>query len=355
MSRGMSPRLGLIFIQTTNNKPKMKTSDSNCRLFLCIFLIAFVCSFRITALTVENPRSDGDIKDEIVALEKHITYRQERLAELVNDMLALDQRSEKRIGQILDALTKSTDSQESKSNVAITKQQAIEALKTCSEHYKSRRKSLKMEVMQRSPRITREELFKDIGRFDNRIDNRLEQVIAITNSMQLHQDYEKYRGYEGYNLWRNDRYYQNRKEVVRTEKEREQLLEEIRSDIEAVERRTREIRRILESKVTPQYRVMLMDELEVNYEKIEKRQEHISKLAFPKKPQTTPVGRAQAINIGTVVGNMATDLDRDCRAIWRTYAEINRERESLKQLRERLAVNLGELETRQAKPTKKKG
>jgi hypothetical protein len=167
--------------------------------------------------------------------------------------------------------------------------------------------------------------------------------------MQLHQDYEKWRGYEGYGLWRNDQYYHNRKETRRTEDEREQLMEELQDNIEAVELRNREIRRILEAKITPQYRVMLMDELDGNLDKIEQRREHIEKVAFPDEPQTNPVGRAQAINIGSVVGNMAEDLDRDCRTIWQTYIEINRERQALKQLRERLTASFAELELKDAK------
>ncbi len=322
----------------------MKNINKSYKQLLLTSLFLVVLATRTEGLAGVESNPPETLNQKINTLKQHIAYREERLSELTSDMLSLDVRTEKRVDTILKSITTVTDSLDSKTNVARTKQDAIVALKACAERYKDRRKSLKMETLKRNPRISRNDLFEDIDHFDNHTDTRIKQIISIVNSMQQHQDYEKWRGYDGFYLWRNDNFYHNRQEVLYTEKERKKLTNELRNDIEAVERRNREIRRILESKITPQYRTMLMEEMDKNLAKIDTREANIEKIAFPDPPKTKPVGRAQAYNIESVVGKMAHDLDRDCRIIWQTYIEINRERQALKGLRAKLAIYLAELE-----------
>ena len=62
----------------------MKSSNTNYRLLRCMLISAFIFGNINAALAEPDSRSTENIKEEISALEKHIAYRQERLAELVN-------------------------------------------------------------------------------------------------------------------------------------------------------------------------------------------------------------------------------------------------------------------------------
>lgn len=311
---------------------------------LCLGLIpaAFVANAEDKA--EPDSRTRAEIQGEVDVLNERIARREERLTELTNDMLAYDQRTETRMGEILTSIADVTDSVESGTNIARTKQDAIGALKECAQHYRDRAEALKRETMQRKPRITRKELFDDIGRFDQRVEERIDQIIMLVNSMQLHQGYDKWTGENGFWRWRDPRYYHNRRETSYTEREREQLLGELEEEIRTLQTRNREIRSIVETEITPQYRVMLLDELDDNVAKIERRQGQIVAVSFPDQPKTKPAGRAQGYTIDSVVEDMAVDLETDCQAIWNAYREITRERQILKILRDELAENLAQLE-----------
>lgn len=290
--------------------------------------------------------SPDQLKKSIATLEQHAETRELRATELTNDIMSMDTRIESRIDRIVKMLEGVTDGSESQVRVAQLKQRAIEGLKNTIEYYDQKRRGLKSETMERDPKITRETLFSDIGVFDNRIEKRVNQILELAESMQSHEDYEKWRTVNDDSYWgwggyreRNPKYYENRKQVVQTEKTRKQLTEELNGSIDRLDRRNREIRETLKKNITDQYREMLTTELDQNTELIESRQIQKEELTMARDPNTEAIGRDQALGIESMIEDMAEDLRRDWDSLFRIYAELNQERIALKTINDQLAKN----------------
>ncbi|MEM7147021.1 MAG: hypothetical protein AAF591_18015 [Verrucomicrobiota bacterium] len=296
-------------------------------------------------VTVIEGHSPEEVAARIAELQTYLTHRQERATEITNDMIALDDRIEGRIEKIVGMLDGITDSLESSRRVAQMKKEAIAALENTINFYDQKRRSLQEETRQRNPRISREELFSDIGKFDDRIDKRVNQMLDLAKSMQSHKDYDKWNvAYggggglwgDGYYRTRNPRYYQNRQEATNTQQEVKQLVEEIKVGIDRLQRSNRDIEEKLKANITPQYRAMLEDELTRNNGIIETREGQMEDLVMSQDPDTKTVGRNQALNIESMIHDMASDLSQDNNHLFALYHELNLEREAINQINHKL-------------------
>ena len=124
-------------------------------------------------------------------LERHIGEREERMGELAQDIVALDTRVERRIDRIVEMLQKSKDSKSSKVTVARTKEKAIEGLSKTIEYYDQKRRALR-EQLRKETTIPREALTGDVYKFDEKVEKRVEQIIALTKSFTESEDLKKY-------------------------------------------------------------------------------------------------------------------------------------------------------------------
>ncbi|MEM8955669.1 MAG: hypothetical protein AAGD22_16060 [Verrucomicrobiota bacterium] len=325
----------------------MKTSPIALTLSLGLTLSAFTQTETETVteeVTVVEGHSPEEVAARIQELETYLTHRQERATELTNDMIDLDDRIENRIGKIVGMLDGITDSLDSAQRVSQMKKAAIAALESTIQDYDRRRQALQEETRQRNPRISREELFSDIGKFDERIDKRVDQMLDLAKSMQSHKDYDKWSvvygggGWwdDGYYRSRNPRYYHNRSESRNTQQEVKQLVDEIKVGIERLQRSNRDIEEKLKANITPQYRAMLEDELERNNGIIETRESQMEDLVMSQNPDTQTVGRNQALNIESMIQDMAEDIEHDNNALFQLYHELNLEREAINQINQKL-------------------
>ena len=126
----------------------------------------------------------------IVNLERHITERDERLAELAQDIITLDARVEKRVDRLVDVLKQSKDSKDSKVSVARTKEKAIEGLTKTIQYYDGKRRGIKELVREESP--IRDTLIGDVKKFDARIEKRVAQIVELTKSFTESEELKKY-------------------------------------------------------------------------------------------------------------------------------------------------------------------
>ena len=76
---------------------------------ISILSLAFVLAPFANAQDERTPDLE-ERRLSVANLEQHIEERNERLAELADDIITLDTRVEKRIDRIVEVLTKSTDS-----------------------------------------------------------------------------------------------------------------------------------------------------------------------------------------------------------------------------------------------------
>lgn len=306
----------------------------------------FAATFAIGTITAEEAPSRSATEARIATLEKQIEAREKRATELTNDMLALDDRTETRVDSILQSLEGISDSRETQDKVADIKRKAMVALRTCTKHYESKRKAVSEEIKKTDPRVTREDLFGDLGKFDDRIQKRIDQVIGLTSSLQQPEDYERWSFKHQSGLGsigdddapRDPNFYRNRRIAKKTGKMREKLESEFKASITRLDKENRELGKLLAGDVSEEYREALESEIEANQKRIDGLQADIADVTAPQKKETTPIGRKQKGTVENLVRDMAEDLERDCDAVFRIYRELNQERKALRNLR----VELGE-------------
>ena len=316
----------------------------------CAALLTVILLNSSTAQDVASPVGEPptieELKKSVADLEKQIAARQERATELTNDMLALDTRVEKRVDGIIDSLDEVTDSRETRDKVEEVKRKAMVALRKCTKHYETNRNAVRAEIEKDDPRVTREELFKDLGKFDQRLGKRVDQVVELIGSLQQPEEYERWSykhdsglgGYGSDDDTRDPNFYGNKRASKRTKRMRDQVQKELRESISRLDSQNQAIRNRLDGDVSPEYKKVLEDEQTANQDRIDALELSITKLTIPEESNTTPIGKKQGKVLDTLVRDMAEDLERDCDSIFRVYRELNQERKALKVLGERRDV-----------------
>ncbi len=282
-------------------------------------------------------------------LERHIENRERRIAELTQDIIRANERIESDIDSILSELKKVTDSNDSQTNVARIKEKVIAGLIKSIEVYDQKRRAARTEAMKKQPKIDRDTLFGDEGKFDERIEKRVGQILGLANTLEEDKDYQRWLvEYRGSRRWgrnndrsyrRNPDYLRNRKEGARTKTMKKELATELEASIKRLDTANRSIKEKLKLKMTDDYRQLLTSDLERNEGLISEREKQIEELLADNSAPTTKISRDRAHDIGHMIEDMADDLRREFNGLFATYAELNLEREALKKLRDRLAAS----------------
>ena len=108
-------------------------------------------------------------------------------------MVQLDTRIEKQVEDLVKMLSGLRDSQESRTKVTQLKKSAIEGLKRGIELYAKKRKEIREMV-----RTGGDEALVDLGKIDQRILKRVDQIAELTKSIPTHDDVEKYQSDGGH-------------------------------------------------------------------------------------------------------------------------------------------------------------
>jgi len=94
----------------------------------------------LNAQEATSSMSMEERKASVVQLTKNIEAREERLQELVSDIKTLDDRTEKRIDNIVETLKNTADSESSKTRITRLKGEAINGLRKSIQAYNTERR-----------------------------------------------------------------------------------------------------------------------------------------------------------------------------------------------------------------------
>lgn len=279
-------------------------------------------------------------------LERHISEREDRMGELAQDIVSLDTRVERRIDRIVDMLQKSKDSKGSKVTVVRTKEKAIEGLSKTIDYYDQKRRALR-EQLRKETTIPREVLAGDVYKFDEKVEKRVEQIIALTKSFTESEDLKKYdehtRSRWGWG-WSERRisedWRQNRRDSRHTKLEVQRQREALEKSIASLKSRNAWLKAELEGKnASPEERELFSQDLESNEELIKTREYQIDRLqTYGDQPATKAVSRETAYELADLLDDTAEDVRDDFFTIFAKYAELNREREQVAKLKSNLAA-----------------
>lgn len=292
----------------------------------------------------ENPAPEMDLaarKESIANLETHIAQREERLAEWGKDIVELDARIEKRVDELVKLLAGLRDSQDSRTKVTQLKKDAIEGLKRGIDLYVRKRKEVRELV-----RTGDQAALGDLGKFDQRIIKRVDQIADLTKSIPTHDDVDKYEstggsywnGYYSEDTRVSDEWRQNRRDTVQSNKQRGDTTKALREALARLDQRRRSLKDMLDNrKLTDSERTLYTTELG----QVDAYQDHLNAQLNAVATSTSGGGQAvgleQAHDIGSLIADARADLREDVSRLFRSYDQFVRGRAYLEGLRKNLA------------------
>ncbi len=326
-----------------------------------LFFVGWLAVLPVAGYAAEEkpaPAPEIDIearKESVVNLEAHIAQREQRLAEWARDIVELDARIEKHVEELVKLLAGLRDSQESRNQVNELKKEAIEGLKRGIEIYTNKRKQIRELV-----RTGGDEALADLGKFDQRIIKRVDQIAELTKSIPAHQDVEKYEAGGG-SYWNgyyeedrriSDEWRQNRRDNNRADQQRDDTTEAIKSALDRLDQRRRSLEDLLANrKLTESARTLYHTELG----QITAYEDHLK--SQMKDVTISPggggraIGRDQAHDIGKLIEDARIDIREDVSRLFRTYDQFVRGRAYLEGLKENLKARKEWLEKNVPKTT----
>jgi hypothetical protein len=290
-----------------------------------------------------------ELADRIPLVEAQIGDREERALELTNDIIELDDRIEGRIDRVLKLLKGMKDSTDSGTRVVRMKQDAMDGLSATIGYYDSKRRDLKMEAYERDPKIEREDLFKSIATYDERVEKRISQILNLAQTFTEHKDLPKYSYSRSGGRWggrtrhRNPAYQQNRSQSIQTEQTKKELIEALQQSVTDIDRRNRDIHERMKKPMTDQYRALLQEELDGNEQLMAQREEQIGMMLEGPSGGGKAVSTRSAMTTEGMIDDLVADIQDDFDDLFSDIYELNQEKTNLKYLRERLEVGKGAL------------
>jgi chromosome segregation ATPase len=280
-------------------------------------------------------------KQSVVDLESHIAQREQRLAEWGKDIVDLNARIEKRVDELVKLLAGLQDSQDSRRRVTQVKKEAIESLRLGIQRYAEKRREIREMV-----RTGSDEALGDLGKIDDHIIKRIDQIAELTKSIPAHQDMDKYEsdGGGGYNsYWRgyhdgtrvSEDWKQNRRDSSASELQRKQTAEALKKAIERIEDRRRLLKtQLAESGLTDSAKILYQTELG----QADSYQNHLEVVAGGGAGGGRSVSLDQAHDVENMIEDARTDLREDAARLFRSYDQFVSGRHYLAELKESLAA-----------------
>ncbi len=288
-------------------------------------------------------------KASVVSLQSYIEQRDKRQAELGQDIITLDARIEKRVDELVKMLANTSDSQDSKTRISKLKQDAIAGLKNGIDLYVRKRKEMREKV-----RTGDESALGDLGKFDERINKRVDQIVDIAKSFPSHKDVNKYEtsggdywnGYYYENTRISDDWKQNRRDNIQSNKTRDDTAKALRDTLDRLDQRKRSLKDLMTNrKITDSARKLYQQELG----QIDAYTDNLNSQLGELVSQRGGGGANQpsleeAIDMEHMLDDARKDLREDVANLFRLYDDFARGRSKTEELKENLAARKAWLE-----------
>ncbi|WP_156817233.1 hypothetical protein [Rubritalea marina] len=292
------------------------------------------------------PMTMEEREASVVALEKRIQERRDRLTELSEDALRLDDRLESKVDNIVNKLASLKDSQGSRRRISAIKMQAMETLADDVQNYQRRRAELVRELRKENPEQPSDLVEKDVALLDQRVEKRVAQVLKLSNSFTQEKDTKKYEttGYRsyGWNGWYSnervdEKWRQNRRDKSMNKRQRDAVNEGLKKSLESYKRQLADVERKLSSENnSAEYTELLQSEKAHVENVIAIREKQLGEFVLVEQPNTQPVSQRAALDIEAALEDAISDFDSDIRQIKHKYAEIVEERRQIAKLEQNL-------------------
>lgn len=256
-----------------------------------------------------------------------LTAREQRADLLLTELKALDSRIEGRVDVIVDALRTIGDSKDSRTKVARMKEQTIQALEQNIGYYQTKRAALQEEMRRPTLRLTDEQKRKGIATFDQRMEKRVAQILAVQKSLPAHKDYERYKttgnDWSGATYAVNEDHRQNQRVTSHTNSQRKEIERELRRSITRIEQQGR----ALKSQNAPADEITKHDAL------LAERRKQLAVALAPISTSTREVGQKEAVDLDRALQTAIAELRKDFTTLFARYSSYLQELSAVNQSR----------------------
>lgn len=261
------------------------------------------------------------------ALAKQLSAAQKEIDTLTANLEKADQRIETKITKAVDTLKALTDSKDSGTRVADVKADLIDFLRKQLTDYAQRRAQVRAQLENRQRSIPEDILQADLAKIDQRIDHRIEQVVALGGSFTRHQDYDKYEAtgtaWYGHTEFRLSEDWQaNRRATLKAAQQKGKLGNAIDDSI----RRLTSTNRYKQSQLStarPETARLLQADIRRNQALIGTLENSRETLLSPEPATQTPLGALEAKAIHQRFQKAAVEVRRDQGKLTDLYNSLN--------------------------------
>jgi hypothetical protein len=211
-----------------NDRPTNRiTPITLCLIGACVALFA-------ASVWAQAPASNPDL----ARAQQMLSQEQSKVADLEQDLLALDSEIDADVNQLVDLLKKSEDSTASKTKVMNTKKETIASLdKWVKEYTRERGKRMGDLQQTRSP-SAQAELQHQVESIDDGINRRVDQMVELAASMSTSEELKRYDTYQqdwGLAKVEREDYKVNKRQISYANQAQEELGKKLEQTIKTLE------------------------------------------------------------------------------------------------------------------------
>lgn len=304
-------------------------------------LITAIAGFSLntaTSLGQDSSKPDpATVKEAIDIVKNRLERQMRRVSDLSAEIIRLDTRIEREIDYIVSDLSKVGDSRDSRTEVAKLKEKVTAGLKRSIEKYKRARSQVQLELKNTQAGQTQQDLKNDLKQFDQRINNRVNQIVTISQSLTTQKDFQEYDDY--LNATRYDRTHhseinrlksmektQNKRVTQVTDKQRKDTIDALKRSIASLENQNSALASQLNSIQYAAQSDIIQEDIDRNLQALMTRDAQILTLQSYQQSPTVPISRRAAKEKENLIRDAATFLKRDVDTLFRHYTEFQKER-----------------------------
>ncbi len=264
-------------------------------------------------------------------LDKIIGDSEARIKKSLSEMVNLDTEIEGVTQELVELIAKHSDSTDSKTRVADTKIKAIEALEESIAYYAKIRQSAETDIKKRLSTLSKEDLAKRIDLLDERIDQRVDQIIQLSASFEQHKGYKKYNTHQ--NNWngtvyteRNTKQKANERNTTKGANKNSKLMDELSKAVEDLTRRNNLLENQLSRARNETDIETLSKEIHLNNERMGKRRKQMRALIDAPKAATKNLNQKQAHNLEKLIRDTTSQYQTKIRKLRSLKSTVDLER-----------------------------
>ena len=196
--------------------------------------------------------------------------------------------------------------------------------------------------------VPKEDLSQDVAALDERIKERVDQILAITASLAEHEDYKKYENYQvtsygGYNRYsthvrsrKSDAYKQNERATQKSVNTKKKIHEELQESVDMLKHENAQLEKKLKYTENVDELALYRDQIDYNTGLIPKREAQMLSVVADPNPGQKKVSRKAANTIDKMLQDAAVDIRGEHNRLVQLNSQRDQQRSALKRLNERL-------------------